>query len=164
MSKLTIVFNSIKNVLKRKNYFLMFLVTSIIFLALFILIPVFIIPGNSLKFQLGIFMPLNYFVMILFSSLAGLMISMRTYNYKMKKSLIGVGGGVFGGFFGFVAGIFGTVTCPACVAAIFGFLGTGATLFLIEKQWYIMSIAAVFLLVSIYLTSLSIEKKCEKCC
>lgn len=161
--KTRIVVDAVKKVMEEKNYFIIFLVTMLIFLILLISIPVFAIPGNSLKFQLEVFTPLNYLVMLMLSALVGLMISMRVYDYKTKKSFGKVGGGISGGFFGFIAGIFGTASCPLCVAALFGFLGTGTVLFLIDKQWYVTGISAIFLLLSIYFTSLSIEKKCEKC-
>jgi hypothetical protein len=163
MNKIKIVLKTIGNVLSKKNYAVIFLITGLFFVIFFVSIPIFAIPGNSLKFQMGVYTPLNYLAIFFFSVLVGLMASMRTYNYKMKKSLRKVSGGVFGGFFGFIGGFFGTATCPACVAAIFGFLGTGATLFLIERQLYVMAVSAIFLLLSIYLTSMSIEKKCENC-
>lgn len=163
MNKIKIVFKSIKNVISKRNYFIILLVTSLIFLTLFILLPVFFIPENNLVFQLKVFTPLNYITMFVFSALVGLMISMQIYNHRIKKSLKNVGGGFFGSISGFVAGIFGTASCPICVAAIFGFLGTGTVFFLIEKQWYVMIISLFLILLSIYLTSLGIEKNCEKC-
>ena len=89
------------------------------------------------------------------------MISMQIYNYKLKKSIKKAGGAVAGGFSGFIAGIFGTASCASCVAAIFGFLGLGTVFFLIEYQWYIVGISLLFILLSIYFTSLSIEKDCK---
>ncbi len=163
MNKLKTVFKSIKKVISRKNYFILFSSISLVFVALLIFIPVFVIPGNSLILQLKIFTPLNYLTIFLFSSLVGLMISMQVYNYKLKKSINKIGGGIFGGTSGFIAGIFGTASCASCVAVIFGFLGTGTVFFLVEKQLYVMSISLIFLLLSIYLTSLSINKNCEKC-
>lgn len=157
------IYKSSKKVFHSRESFKIFIITSFLFLALFILLPIFLTPGNSLIFQLGVFTFWNYVLMISLSGLIGLMISMQVYTYKIKKSAKGSGKGVVGGFSGFVAGIFGTAACSSCVAAIFGFLGLGTVLFLVEYQWYIVGISLALVLVSIYLTSLGIEKNCEVC-
>ena len=101
--------------------------------------------------------------MITLSSLIGLMVSMQVYVYKIKKSAKGVGRGAVGGFSSIMAGLFGTASCSSCVAALFGFLGVGTVFFLIQYQWYIVGISLFLMLISIYFTSLSIEKNCEAC-
>lgn len=158
-----IIYESSKKVLNSKYYLKIFIISALLFLSIFILSPIFLTPGNSLSFQLGIFTFWNYVLIILLSGLIGLMISMQVYNYKIKKSMRGAGKGVVGGFSGFTAGIFGTAACSSCVAAIFGFLGLGTVFFLIEYQWYIVGVSLVFVLTSIYLTSKGIEKNCEVC-
>jgi len=157
------MYESSKNVLDSKGNFRIFLISTTLFLAVFIFLPVILIPGNSLIFQLGIFTFWNYVLMILLAGLIGLMISMQVYIYKIKKSVRGSGKGVIGGFSGFVAGIFGTAACSSCVAAIFGFLGLGTVFFLIKYQWYVVGISLALVLLSIFMSSLSIEKNCEVC-
>ena len=162
---ITIIYNASSKVLHSKKYFKWFVISSVLFLALFLLLPVFLTPGNSLAFQLtDVFTPLNYVLMIFLSLLIGLMISMQFYVNNIKKSLKSTGKGIVGGFSGFVAGIFGTAACSSCVAAIFGFLGLSTVLFLIEYQWYIVGISVSLILISIYLLSNAIEKNCEVCC
>ncbi len=159
--QIKVLFKSVREVINKKNYFILFLMVTLGFITLFISISVFATPGNSVALQLKIFTPLNYLTIFIFSSLVGLMFSMQVYNYKIKKSLKKVGEGIFGGLSGFAAGIFGTASCASCIAVIFGFLGTGTVFFLVEKQVYVMSVSLIFLLLSIYLTSLSINKNCE---
>jgi len=156
-----IIYKATKRTLSNKNYFLSFILISILSLTIFILIPVFVIPGNDLLFQLGIFTYWNYILMFTLAILISLMISMQIYNYKLKKSIKKAGGAVAGGFSGFIAGIFGTASCASCVAAIFGFLGVGTVFFLIQYQWYIVGISLFFILLSIYFNSLGIEKDCK---
>ena len=156
-----IIYNASKRTLSNKNYLLTFIFISVLFITIFILIPVFVIPGNDLLFQLGIFTYLDYIIMFTLAILISLMISMQIYNYKLKKSIKKVGGAVAGGFSGFVAGLFGTASCASCVAAIFGFLGVGTVFFLIKYQWYIVGISLVFILISIYFNASSIEKGCR---
>jgi len=156
-----IIYKAIKRTLSNRNYFLTFISISILFLAIVIFIPVFTIPGNDILFQLGIFTYWNYILMFSLSILISLMISMQIYDYNLKKSIKKAGGAVVGGFSGFIAGVFGTASCASCVAAIFGFLGAGTVFFLIQYQWYIVGISLIFILLSICLNSLSIERGCK---
>ena len=156
-----IIYKASKRILSNRNYLLTFIFISILFLTIFILIPVFAIPGNDILFQLGIFTYWNYILMFTLATFVSLMISMQIYNYKLKKSIKRAGGAVAGGFSGFIAGLFGTASCASCVAAIFGFLGVGTVFLLIKYQWYIVGISLVFILLSIYFNSLSIERGCK---
>lgn len=158
-----IIYDASKRTLRSKNSFLIFILVALVFFSIFVFIPVFSIPGNSLSFQLSIFTFWNYVLMILLSSLIGLMISMQVYSHRVKKSMKGAGKGVVGGFSSIMAGLFGTASCSSCVAALFGFLGVGTVFFLIQYQWYIVGISLFLMSISIYFTSLSIEKNCEAC-
>lgn len=161
---INIIYKSSKKVFKSNGYLKIFLISMVLFLAIFILLPTYLTPGNDLKYQLTeVFTYWNYFLMILISASLGLMISMQIYSHRLKKSLKCAGKGVVGGFSGFVAGIFGTAACSSCVAAIFGFLGLGTVFFLIEYQPYIVGGSLLLVLISIYLTSVGIEKNCEVC-
>lgn len=158
-----IIHKSIIKVLRKKNNFKIFTGSTLLFLSLFILLPVFLVPGNSLLFQLSIFTFWNYVLMILLSILIGIMISMQVYNYKTKKSIKISGKGVVGSFAGFIAGMFGTAACSSCIAAIFGFLGIGTVFLLLEYQPYIVTISIALVLLSIYMTSVEINKNCSAC-
>jgi len=154
-----LIYNSTKEILSKKSYKLLFLFIAVIVLAIYIIIPVFSIPGNDFLFQLSIFTFKDFIVLIPFSLLVSLMISMQIYSYKQRKSLRLVGKSVVGGYSGIVAGVFGTASCSSCVAAIFGFLGTGSVLFLIANQWWVVSIAGLLVILSLYLTSIGIDKQ-----
>ncbi|MFQ5531776.1 MAG: hypothetical protein ACE5ES_04135 [Candidatus Nanoarchaeia archaeon] len=157
-----IILKASKRVLDERKYVKILFVSMFVFLAIFILLPVIFTPGNTIAFQLTeVFTYWNYVLMIFLSFSIGLMISMQVYSYNLKKSAKDTGRGVVGGFSGFVAGIFGTAACSSCVAAIFGFLGLGTVFFLVEYQWYIVGGSVLLVFISIYLTSLGIEKKCN---
>jgi len=158
-----LIYNSARETLRKKKYIWLFVIITTFLLSLYILIPVFSISGNSLLFQLSIFTFKDYVVLIPLSLLVSLMITMQIYSYKKRKSMKEIGKGVVGGYSGIVAGVFGTASCSSCVAAIFGFLGIGSVLFLIKYQWYVVGISAAIIILSLYLTSSSIEKNCEAC-
>jgi len=158
---LKIIYKASKEVLRKRNYFLIFIFVSVIFFSILFLIPVFVIPGNDIKFQSLVFSASDYLIMGFLSITIGLMISMHVYNFKMKRSAKSVGKGVVGGVSGFVAGIFGTASCFSCIAVVFGFLGAGTIFFLAKNQPYVVSISVLLLFISIYLISKNIVKGCK---
>ena len=149
--------------LSNKNYLLLFLALAVLMMTIFVLMPVFLIAGNDILFQLSTFTFKDYLALFPLALLIGLMFSMQVYNYKRKKSIKETGKGVVGGSSGIVAGIFGTASCPMCVAAIFGIFGTGAVLFLVKYQWYVFGLSSSLVLASLYLNSLAIDRNCKSC-
>jgi len=144
---ITTIYNASKKVLKEK--LITFLLITIGMFAIFLLIPVISIPGNSIPFQFSIWKVKDYLVLIPMSLLISLLFTMQLYAFKLKKA----GKCVVGGYSGVVAGVFGTASCASCVAAIFGFLGAGAVFTLIQYQWYVVSIALALVLVSLFLAA-----------
>lgn len=155
------MYSASKEVLQNKKYFGLFLLLSVLMIAIYILIPVFAISGNDLLFQLSVFTIKDWLLIVPLSGLIGLMITMQVYGYKKKKSL-NVGKGVVGSSSGIIAGLFGTAGCSSCLASLFGFLGVGNIFFLLEHQVYVVSISFVLIMVSLYFTSKKIT--CEGEC
>jgi len=149
---------------KRKiNYLILFTTLFLAISALFILLPVFTIPENTLLFQLSIFTLRDVLTLLPISLLMGLMITLQVYRFKLKKSLEEAGRGVVASSSGVLAGLLGSASCTSCLAAAFGFLGTGTILTLLEYRWYFIVGTIMLLLVSIYITVDNIENKCKKC-
>jgi len=155
-----VTFRAIKRVMSKRAYVIAAVVISIVFLVILIAIPVLSIPGNDVAFQLTVFSWIDYVVMTSLALLTGLMAAMQAFAFKLKKS-VKQASGIFGIFPGFVAGLFGSAGCATCVAAIFGFLGTGTILFLLVNRWYVVAISVILVGSAIFLSSLSIERKCN---
>ncbi len=156
------ILNASKNVLGKRNYLILFIILSLFILSIFILIPTLLIPANSLSFQLSIFTIKDYTLLTILSVLTSLLIVMQIFSYKQAKSYSS-GRTAIGGGSAITAALFGTASCSACLAAVFGFLGIGTILFLTKYQWYIVSIAVILILISIYLTSLKLDGVCDSC-
>ncbi|MBI2107086.1 hypothetical protein HYT57_03810 [Candidatus Woesearchaeota archaeon] len=151
-----------KEVLSGKNYLISFIALIFIILAVFISIPVFLIPANSLLFQLTVFTIKDYVLLTILSVLTSLLIVMQIFSYK-KAKLYSSGRTAIGGGSAVVAALFGTVSCSACLVAVFGFLGIGTVFFLVEYQWFIVGLAILIMLVSLYFTSLKLNGGCDSC-
>lgn len=160
--KINHIITASKQVLSRKNYLISFIALIFIILAVFISIPVFLIPANSFLFQITIFTIKDYVLLAVLSVLTSLLIVMQVFFYKQEK-IYSSGKTAIGGGSAVVAGLFGTAACSSCLAAVFGFLGIGTVFFLLEYQWFIVGIAILIMLVSLYFTSLKLNEVCNSC-
>jgi len=153
---LKLVYNASEEVLKNQNYLKFFTVISLVVASVYILLPVFTIPGNNLLFQLEIFTLKDYFLIISLSLLVGLMITMQVYSYKKTKRLQ-AGKSVLGSSSGIMAGLFGTASCSSCLTSLFGFLGASNVLFLAEHQVYVVTASMTLILAFLYFTARKIN-------
>ncbi|MBI2097729.1 MAG: hypothetical protein HYT46_02245 [Candidatus Vogelbacteria bacterium] len=150
---------------KNKNYAFLFIISFFVFFALFILIPVWTVAGNTLATQLDIFTARDYVVLILLSSLSSLFIIMQVYIMRQKRKIGGVSTATAGGLGALFAGIAGTAFCASCLAplfAIFG-IGFGGVIFVLEYRFYFVAGITLLMLIAIYLTARKINKICTSC-
>lgn len=156
-----------KLVFNDKRYFVGFLTAAFAMFWLVLYIPIRTIPGNDLSFQISILTPKDWFLFTVLPALTALSIVMNIYIFQHKRSVQNgvsmVGQGGTGFFSGIVASVFGTATCAACVASIFGFLGVGGVLFLLQYRTFITVAAIILLLISLYFTSKRVLNACESC-
>ena len=151
-----------KQVLSKRNYFIGFIVSILVVFLVFMALPVFLIPGNDLAFQLTIFKAWNYVLLFVLSVLTSLLIVTNVYMYREAKKAQ-LGKAAAGGSSAIFAGVFATAGCSSCFAALFGFLGVGAVFFLVKYQWFIVSLSIAIMLLSLYLTSLRFKGVCKNC-
>lgn len=160
---INILYSAGRETLRNKNYLLLFAMLAVLFFFIYVLIPVFTVPGNDLIFQLKAFTLKDYFLIIPFSLVTGLMLTTQIYSFKKYKMLAKEAGtGMLGSSSGFIAGMFGSATCVSCISALFGFLGIGSVIFLVNNRWWIVSIGMALVLLSLFFTSKRIVN-CETC-
>lgn len=150
---------------KNKNYTFLFTGTFLAMFILFVLIPAWTVPGNTLATQLDIFTSRDYAVLVLLSSLSSLFISMQAYVMSERKKIIGAGTAVGGGLGALFAGIAGTAFCASCLAPLFAAfgIGFGGVVFVLNYRWYFVLAITLILLTAIYLTARKINKVCTSC-
>jgi hypothetical protein len=131
---------------------LLFLPILLLFLAAFIFIPTVAIVGNSLSLQLQLYTVGDYVMLVLLAGLNTLLVFSVVERIKRQKNNVfgTFGSGLFGSVSGVFASVFGAATCPMCVAALFGFLGTAGVGVLVEYRQLIFAGLVGFTLVIVY--------------
>lgn len=155
----------IREPFKNKNYAFLFLVSFFVFFALFVLIPVWTVVGNTLATQLDIFTARDYAVLVLLSSLSSLFITMHVYVMRRRQKLRGAGQVAAGGLGTLFAGIAGTAFCASCLAPLFALVGIGfgGVALVLEYRFYLVAAVALLLLLAIFLTARRIHNACTSC-
>lgn len=150
---------------KNTNYAFLFLSLFFVFFALFVLIPVWTVSGNTLATQLDIFTPRDYVLLILLSSLSSLFMTMQVYVMRHRRKPEGIGATTAGGLGALFAGIAGTAFCAACLAPLFALfgIGFGGVIFVLEYRFYFVAGITFLMLIAIYLTARKINKICTSC-
>ena len=159
------IIKALQNTFSDKKYLFIFGITAFVVFALMSLIPVYAIPGNTLEFQLTLFDAKDYILFIFLAILSSLVLTIQTriIYQKIKVSHKASALSTAGIFSGIISSVFASATCGLCVVALFGFLGSGAILFIIENRVNALMLAIGLLLFSLYLSSRNYNKGCELC-
>jgi hypothetical protein len=151
----------IKQVLSKKKYSLIFLISSIILFTILYKFTVATVANQDL----GIFVMMsgvnatfiNLMTLIIISILFGIFLALFWYKINLIRKVSKAG---FFGFLGLIIGAF-AAGCPTCGAFLFSLIGMPlALMYFPFKGLELKLLSIVFILISIYLISRSLEK-CE---
>lgn len=161
----TLIVSASKAVLESRNYKLWFLGLTAIFISAYVLVPVWLTPGNTFSFQLSLLRPTDYLLFLALSAVTALLVLMQAFLFfRSKKGRAGaVGQGSVGAFSGIFGGLLATAVCSSCIAVILGFLGAGSIFFILENQLYVAAIAIALVLIGLYFSARRVQGYCEDC-
>lgn len=155
--------NAFKTVFANKNYYYILIISAIIFQFINMAIPITFTPGHSISFFFEITEWHQWLVMITFSILMGIIVSLQVYVWKnlkgenLKKKL-GTGAPAIFSF------LVSAATCLACsVSLLTLILPVAGMIFIVQYLWYVITIGIILALLSIYMTSYIIIHHCERC-
>lgn len=156
INKLTEIIGKLKAIFSIKKYAIIYVILHLVFFALFAIIPVFIVVGNTISFQLQIYTLTDYIMLIILSGLSALSFTLQIYGkYRGIKACNSAG--VYtqtagSGAAGALSALIGTASCASCIApiaAVFG-LGFSSIAFILRYQMYIVIVTIILLLLIIY--------------
>lgn len=165
-----LIYSAVSKSLKDGVSLLICVLSAIISFAIFIALPVFTVPGNTLFYQLKIFRVQDYFLMISLAILIGLNFALQAYGMRQQRmsanrATKSVAGGMMSGIIGMFGAMVGTATCASCLAFLFGLIGLGAgtVFFVLQNQVYFLSGSVLAMFVSLYFASRKVNKICDSC-
>ena len=162
MDKLLQIFRAANSVLSSKRYLFLFTFFSVAVFWGLLLAPGQITSSNieSQGFTNG-----DYVVLGTIAIIASLIIVMQIFSFRLTGKA-GAGQSALSGagfFSALTSAIFSSATCGLCVSALFGFLGTGTIIFLVDNQTYVILGSFGLLLFSLYFSSKKVNNDCDTC-
>ncbi len=154
---------SLKTIFKNKNYLYLFFILTVFSIGLYLLVPVYTIPGNDLSFWLKIMPWWGYPVLILFSIALGLLFTMKIYEFRHMHSVAQKTGSIGSIVAVIFAGFYTTAACAACISTFFVFIGAGGVLFLNKYRDIALFLSVLITIFAIYFTARKINNKCDSC-
>ncbi len=167
MINLNIVPQAIKKIYDDERYVLLSSVAAAIIFSIFIFLPAGRMSAKIFYYQVTSLDFASLLVMATFAVILGIMLSMNVYLFKKThESKSGrAGKGIMSMLSSFVAGIFGSSICVACLSLLLGFIGLPAVTLLIAYRVPIFIVSAAIALSSHYLSSKAIVEHdtCKVC-
>jgi hypothetical protein len=145
----------------RKNIFFCFLF-SVLVISLFILLPVWTTPGNDVLFQLRLYKPPVFVLMVILALLNGYLLALHLHLHRHTQrgepaKEIAEEAGIL------TTSIAATIGCAACYSSLLSLFGLGGTVFIVTHRWWFAAIAIGLSLWGIYHTSKRVAGTCPAC-
>lgn len=153
--------STIASVLKKRNYFLIFILSGLLYGLLFSLMTNLIDARFGLSnIRLAVTWQSAIFFIVL-SILGGVLISLQVFSFCQKQKNYAA---TSVGFSGMLASFF-TTTCPFCKPLLLSLLGLSGSIAILKYGLFLVVGSILLLIGSIYLTARSIPKTkhCENC-
>lgn len=152
-----------RTVFARPGYRALFGFLTLALAVLLFLVPVVVVPGNTLVLQWQLFGVVDYLLLLVIAALQGLLLTMLLYRYRQRRGVSRSLPAHVGLISGLPAFLFGAKLCPMCIAALLGFLGPSAVLAALEWRAVIFTGSAALLVFAVVVTTQSISGK-GSCC
>ena len=150
MKKLSVI----ANILGRRNYFILFLISGLLYGLIYAVMT------NLIDLRFGLdninlsFTQVSLSFVVMFSILGGLLISLQVFAIRNRqKSLKSANIGFIGAFLSFF-----NTTCPFCKPLLLSFIGFSGSIPILKYGFALAIISGVLLLISIYLVTLHLGK------
>lgn len=144
----------IVHVLSRRNYFLLFLISGLLYGLIYAVMTNLIDVRFGLKYINYSFTNVSISFVVLFSILGGLLISLQIFAIRNRQqSLKSANIGFIGAFISFF-----NVTCPFCKPLLLSLIGFSGSLAILKYGLGLAIISIILLLVSIYLVTYHLDK------
>lgn len=158
------IVRAIKRVIARPVYASAWWMLTLVFFGIFLMIPVWTVPGNDLAFQLEIYRARDFLLLSVLAILAALTIVMNVFVLRLQRNAArgAVGSSGLSGVGAMVAAVMAPASCVSCLSTIFGFLGFGTILTILSYRWIVVTISIALVLISLWLTARRMERACAR--
>lgn len=158
-------FFRVRQVIGQRKYGLISMVVALLFLWLFVFLPIWLVPGNDFAFFVSMTLWWHWLLLVVLALCTGLLVSLQWFVFDKTKhiSVRASSSTLASAMTSFVAGLFVTATCASCISTLFAFLGVSSIFFLIQYQWYLVGFSLLLTFAALVFTIRRVNTDCKRC-
>lgn len=165
-SRLAVVPYALAQVFRNWKNVLIATVSACLFFSLYLLVPVWLVPGNSLLFSLSQLSLLNTALLGLLAFTTGVLFTFELFAFRKSQSnrVVSASTGSAGLLASLAGGILAAASCGCGVGILLGVIGLGGgTVFVVANQTYIVVGMLLIVLVGVYFSARRAAGICATC-
>ena len=157
--------DAVRLVFSERMSYITLIVSSIIMLVIYLLLPVYLVPGNDLLFNLSLTQWWQYLLFVFLAMGTGLVLTLQRYIWQVKKDLLRSSStSLLTGFSTILASVFSSATCLSCLSSVLVvFVPASSLLLLIKYRLLIALLRMILIILSLFLSLRTIAGHCTRC-
>ena len=152
--------------LGKQAYFLLAAAGALVVFALYLFIPVWFIPANSVAFELAQASAAQYLLLAVLAALTGMIVALEVFSFRRSRGVkVSAAGGSGAGLVASLAGgVLAAGSCGCGTGILLGILGLGGgTLFVVANQTAIVLVMLVAVAIGFYFSARRAAGVCATC-
>ncbi len=156
----------ITSVFRKRIYQIIAAASALVLFCLYLLVPVWLVPGNTLPLELGLISPLNDVLLAVLALMTGVLLALEVFSFRRSRAqgvrVVGEGGtGIIASLAG---GVLAAASCGCGTGLLLGAIGMGGgALFVAANQTSIVILLLGVVTVGLYFSSRRAAGLCSVC-
>ncbi len=153
-------------VFRKPLYGIIAVASALAFFGVYLLVPVWLVPGNTLAFELSQITALSYALLATLALMTGVLLSLELFEFRRSRTrgLRAAGGSGIGLVASLTGGVLATASCGCGIGILLGVLGLGGgALFVAANQSYIVLAMLVVVAIGLYFSARRAAGLCVTC-
>lgn len=154
------------SIFRERIYVVISVASSLVFLSLYLLVPVWTVPGNTIAFELGLLAPVDYALLSALALMTGILLSLEVFALRRSRSngLRSAGKGSIGLVASLAGGVLTAASCGCGLGILLGIVGLGGgAIFVATHQTVIVVGMLSVVTIGLYFSARRAAGLCATC-
>lgn len=152
------------SVFKKPAYALLAIGSALVFFGMYLIVPVLLVPGNSLSFELALISPGNFLLLATLALMTGMLAAFELFSLRRSRAhgLRSAGRQSAGFVASITGGVLAAASCGCGVGILLGVVGLGGgTLFATQNQMPIVVALLGIVFIGLYFSARRVAGICS---
>ncbi len=154
------------SVFRKHTYQIAATICTLSLFCLYLLVPILLVPGNTLMLELGAMSLLDYVLLFALALMTGILLTLELFSFRYSRAqgLRMVGEGSTGIIASLIGGVLATASCGCGIGILLGVIGLGGgALFVTANQTPIIIILLGIVMIGLYFSARRAAGLCGTC-